>query len=237
MSKIKSNLITGIGVLLFLGGELAFSQGEFGPLSFKSAPVPNPPPRSLSDANVPGSNTSPAELSRTNRANFARKNILGPDAIAPDASAQTDFVPVESLSWRSGAPGGTDAFEITFNGQNIPSFSSDVGPHHQVPGGDISAFARQTDGLRFSEMFALANPSSFANPSSLANPSSRLALDNTSPVVEPRTLWLVLSGVTLLGFRVRRKRRASRLLGERTVGKLNNSGQGVGPLRRKSLGS
>ncbi|HXC99937.1 MAG TPA: PEP-CTERM sorting domain-containing protein [Verrucomicrobiae bacterium] len=112
--------------------------------------------------------------------------------------SQTGLVPLgtESLQFQVGF--ATSPFIVTLGGQTINIVPLAAFSGYTEYGGDISAFAGQTQTLTFTETFP-----------SVGAPPGGLSLDNiifsTSPVPEPGTLALLVAGAALLGLRRRRK--------------------------------
>jgi hypothetical protein len=112
--------------------------------------------------------------------------------------SQTGLVPLgtESLQFQVGF--ATSPFIVTLGGQTINIVPLEAFSGYTEYGGDISAFAGQTQTLTFTETFP-----------SVGAPPGGLSLDNiifsTSPVPEPGTLALLVAGAALLGLRRRRK--------------------------------
>jgi hypothetical protein len=106
--------------------------------------------------------------------------------------AQTGTIPMFTESIVFDTSLGAD-FQVTFGGQTIPTEQLGTGANYVIMGGDVSAFAGQSEELRFT---------------ALPNVGGGL-LDNiqflTSPVPEPGTLALVGVGAALLGLRQGRK--------------------------------
>jgi hypothetical protein len=106
--------------------------------------------------------------------------------------AQTGTIPMFSESIVFDTSLGAD-FQVTFGGQAIPTEQLGTGANYVIMGGDVSAFAGQSEELRFT---------------ALPNVGGGF-LDNiqflTSPVPEPGTLALLAAGAAFLGLRRSRK--------------------------------
>jgi len=66
--------------------------------------------------------------------------------------SQTGLVPVSADSLLFEAQAGLGGFTVTLGGQNIPFFALATGANYTLYGGDISAFAGQTQQLTFSAL-------------------------------------------------------------------------------------
>jgi hypothetical protein len=111
---------------------------------------------------------------------------------APAASiSQTGLVPVGSQSLLFDAqPGVPSLLTVSLGGQNISFNAISNGPNYTLYGGDISAFAGQTEQLMFSALEENGNDWNIDN-----------IQFSTSPVPEPSELALGALGALLLGFR------------------------------------
>jgi hypothetical protein len=201
------------------------AQGTFQNLNFESAtiiPDPGGPyyPYSITTANaLPGwsvfyGTTQQTEITyndpalgstwvtllATNRlviaGNFSV--ILQGGLTETDASIrQTSFVPVTAESIRFKAQPGLGSLLLSLGGQNIPFFALSTGSNYTLYGGDITAFAGQTELLTFSAIDIGGGNNWTIDDIQFSN----------SGVPEPGVFALSALGALLLGWRVLRRRR------------------------------
>jgi hypothetical protein len=123
--------------------------------------------------------------------------LYGGDTAPAVTLSQTAMLPADAASiffkaQYSGAPGGI--LLVSVGGQNIPFSPISTGSDYTLYGGDVSAFAGQSEQLVFS---ALAGEN-FWNIDDIQFSST--------PVPEPNGLCLFSAGVLLLGWRIGRSK-------------------------------
>ena len=109
---------------------------------------------------------------------------------------QVGMVPANAKSIQFEEAGSN--FAISFTGQNIPMVAIGTGPNYTVFAGDVSRFAGQTGALTLASM-----------PLGPNYPFNGNLFDNitfsSSPIPEPGTGALFLSGALLLGLALRKR--------------------------------
>ncbi|MDQ6630380.1 MAG: PEP-CTERM sorting domain-containing protein [Verrucomicrobiota bacterium] len=127
--------------------------------------------------------------------------LQGGGTAASASISQTALVPASTRSILFQAqPYGFNAggsLLISFGGQNIPFFALSTGANYTLYGGEISAFAGQTEQLTIA---ALNQPGFYPNNWNIDNIQF-----SSSAVPEPSTIALAIIGFASLGWFCRRK--------------------------------
>jgi hypothetical protein len=181
--KIRSQIFTSLAVVLsFISATHAHGQGTFQNLDFESANIPNGTPagtvavssalpswtvyygssqqsqmgyQSFSLGATFVSLLTPGSNPVFNSINGNYSVLLQGGVTSTDASiVQTGIVPSSAKSilfYAESVNAGT--LLVSLGGQNIPFFALSSGPNYTEYGGDISAFAGQTEQLKFSALY------------------------------------------------------------------------------------
>jgi hypothetical protein len=216
-------LVAGLALLLSAAGALA--QGTFQNLNFESAriiPIPSGDygPNSIATTNAlpgwavfigssqlseityndPDLGSTWVNLWATNGAQISgRYSVLLQGGLsAPAASiSQTALVPVSAESLLFEAQPGPGSLLVSLGGQNIPFFALSTGSNYTLYGGDVTAFAGQTEQLVFSAIDIGGGNDWIVDNIQFSN----------SGIPEPSVFSLFALGALLLGWRVLRRRR------------------------------